>query len=171
MSYIFFSNDRLKIEYKEDKYQLLVNGEHVKPSQVSTGETNAIALCYFFSMIGENKSMNDVHSKSYIIVIDDPITSFDFENKVGTLSYIKSQMLEFLCGNKSTKFLVMTHDLMTFSHLLKIAEELREKLAWSSLVSRKFSLIANHYKLVNKKLDKINSEHEEYSNLFKTIYN
>lgn len=170
LNYIFFSNDRLKIKYNDGKYQLLVNGRHVKPCEISTGETNAIALCYFFSMIGENKSMNDVHSKSYLIVIDDPITSFDFENKVGTLSYIKSQMLEFLCGNKSTKFLVMTHDLMTFSHLLKIAEELREKLAWSSLGSRKFSLIANYYKLANRKLDRIDSEHEEYSNLFKTIY-
>lgn len=170
LSYIFFSNDRLKIEYTADKYQLLVNGQHVKPCKISTGETNAIALCYFFSMIGENKSFEQVYNDGYLIVVDDPITSFDSENKVGILSYLKSQMLRFLQGNKHTKFLVMTHDLMTFSHLEKILKELKDKLSWPSLGSSKFSLISNSYLLENKELKAINSDYEEYSNLFKTVY-
>lgn len=170
LSYIFFSNDRLKIEYTDDKYQLLVNGQHVKPCQISTGETNAIALCYFFSMIGENKSIEQLYKDSYLIVVDDPITSFDSENKVGTLSYLKSQMLRFLQGNKHTKFLIMTHDLMSFSHLEKILKELREKLSWPSLGSSNFSFLSNSYLLENKELKKINSDYEEYSNLFKIVY-
>lgn len=136
LSYIFFSNDRLKLHYAEGSYQLLVNGNTVKPNQISTGETNAIALCYFFSKIGEGKPLEEVYRGNYLIVIDDPITSFDAENKVGMLSYLKSQVQEFILGNLGTKFLVMTHDMMTFTSIFRINEEL------SSVVKDKYANFA-----------------------------
>lgn len=171
LSYIFFSKDRLKIIYSEGTYKLLVNGRPVKPSQISTGEINVIALCYFFSIIGKEKALQDVYCDRYFIVIDDPISSFDTENKVGMLSYLKSEMQQFLIGNKESKFLIMTHDLMTFSHLEKIVRELKEKVSWASLGAKKYGLLANYYHLENKELKLTRVEHEEYSNLFKTTYN
>lgn len=171
LSYIFFSNDRLKLHYADGSYQLLVNGNTVKPNQISTGETNAIALCYFFSKIGEGKPLEEVYRSNYLIVIDDPITSFDAENKVGMLSYLKSQVQEFILGNLGTKFLVMTHDMMTFTSIFRINEEL------SSVVKDKYANFAGtqlknkSWILCDSKLEEYkNNEANEYSRLYNLIY-
>lgn len=171
LSYIFFSNDRLRLHYADGAYQLLVNGNTVKPNQISTGETNAIALCYFFSKIGEGKPLEEVYRGNYLIVIDDPITSFDAENKVGMLSYLKSQVQEFILGNLGTKFLVMTHDMMTFTSIFRINEEL------SSVVKDKYANFAGtqlknkSWILCDSKLEEYkNNEANEYSRLYNLIY-
>lgn len=49
LKYIFFSKERLKIDYKEDKYVLFSHGKPVEPNNVSVGERNAIGLCYFLT--------------------------------------------------------------------------------------------------------------------------
>lgn len=171
LSYIFFSNDRLRLHYADGAYQLLVNGNTVKPNQISTGETNAIALCYFFSKIGEGKPLEEVYRGNYLIVIDDPITSFDAENKVGMLSYLKSQVQEFILENANTKFLVMTHDMMTFTSIFHINEEL------SSVVKDKYANFAGtqlknkSWILCDSKLEEYkNNEANEYSRLYNLIY-
>ena len=166
LSYIFFSNDRLKLHYADGSYQLLVNGNTVKPNQISTGETNAIALCYFFSKIGEGKPLEEVCRSNYLIVIDDPITSFDAENKVGMLSYLKSQMQEFILENANTKFLVMTHDMMTFSHIGKLIKEINGKV--EAVYKNKTE--CRELKLYKNNIFKFSFESTGYTNLFEVVY-
>ena len=166
LSYIFFSNDRLKLHYADGSYQLLVNGNTVKPNQISTGETNAIALCYFFSKIGEGKPLEEVCRSNYLIVIDDPITSFDAENKVGMLSYLKSQMQEFILENANTKFLVMTHDMMTFSHIGKLIKEINGKV--EAVYKNKTE--CRELKLYKNNIFKFSFESTGYTNLFEEVY-
>lgn len=163
LSYIFFSNDRLKLHYAEGSYQLLVNGNTVKPNQISTGETNAIALCYFFSKIGEGKPLEEVYRGNYLIVIDDPITSFDAENKVGMLSYLKSQVQEFVLGNSDTKFLLMTHDMMTFNHAECFLKEISEKIG-------KNKMTCNGTMLVKNSILNCSFESTGYTQLFRDVY-
>lgn len=112
MKYIFFSEDRLKIEYRDDEYVLLSNGHNVKPTQISLGERNIIALCYYFANIMQNQEFEESHAQEYILLIDDPVSSFDIENKVGIMSFLKYQLGLFLLGNINTKAIVMTHDLL-----------------------------------------------------------
>ena len=171
LNYIFFSENRLKLKYIDGNYQLLVNGSPVKPNQISTGETNAIALCYFFSKICHDKPLEKVYNENYLIIIDDPITSFDNENKVGMLSYLKSQVQEFILGNLGTKFLVMTHDMMTFTSIFHINEEL------SSVVKDKYANFAGtqlknkSWLLCDSKLEEYKSnEANEYSRLYNLVY-
>lgn len=166
LSYIFFSNDRLKLHYADGSYQMLVNGNTVKPNQISTGETNAIALCYFFSKIGEGKPLEEVCRSNYLIVIDDPITSFDAENKVGMLSYLKSQMQEFILENANTKFLVMTHDMMTFSHIGKLIKEINGKV--EAVYKNKTE--CRELKLYKNNIFKFSFESTGYTNLFEEVY-
>lgn len=166
LSYIFFSNDRLKLHYADGSYQLLVNGNTVKPNQISTGETNAIALCYFFSKIGEGKPLEEVYRGNYLIVIDDPITSFDAENKVGMLSYLKSQIQEFILENTNTKFLVMTHDMMTFSHIEKLIKEINGKA--EAVYKNKTE--CRELKLYKNNIFKFSFESTGYTNLFEEVY-
>lgn len=47
-----------------------------------------------------------MYTKEALVVIDDPVSSFDLENKVGILSYLKSQLLKVLSGNKSSRVIL-----------------------------------------------------------------
>ncbi|MTV59238.1 AAA family ATPase, partial [Streptococcus pneumoniae] len=78
---------------------LLSRGKSVVPSRVSVGERNALALCYFFTEIIQQRELADAYSHEYFIVIDDPISSFDMENKVGITSYLKYCLTRFFKGN------------------------------------------------------------------------
>ncbi len=124
MKYIFFADDRLKIEYQNEKYKLLSHGNHVKPCDVSVGERNIIGLSYFFTSILEGKEETKAYSNEYLLVIDDPVSSYDMENKIGILSFLKYKLSMFLEGNPNTKVLVMTHDLMAFYDIHKMLEEI-----------------------------------------------
>lgn len=124
LQYVFFSNKRLQIIVKDDVYSLISNGQVVRPSDVSSGERNIIALCYFFVDIMKNLDKDKAYGQECFLVIDDPVSSFDLENRIGILSFLKSKLLKILCGNVNSKVLIMTHDLPTFYDMEKIMGEL-----------------------------------------------
>ena len=124
MKYIFFSEDRLKIDYTDGVYKLLSHGKSVKPCDVSVGERNIIGLSYFFTEIMEGRNENDAYDQEYLLILDDPISSYDVENRIGILSFLKYKLGEYLEGNENTKALVMTHDLITFYDIYKELEEI-----------------------------------------------
>ena len=119
-----FSSGGLSIELKNDKYYLKSNGKDVKPKNVSLGERNIIALCYFFTQILSNQDVERLYQDEELIVIDDPISSFDFENKVGISSFLRAQTNRIINGNTRNKILFLTHDLSVFSDLEKVAAEI-----------------------------------------------
>lgn len=168
LKYIFFSNDRLRIEYQNDTYVLLSNGHAVKPSEISLGERNIIALCYFFANIMQNKEITTTYDKEYLIIIDDPISSFDIENRIGIMSFLKYQLGKFLLGNMDTKALVMTHDLMTFYDLDKVFGELIGECS-QKFQSKNFKF--NRFELNQQNLQMFRyKQRQEYTELVKVIY-
>lgn len=124
LAYIFFSKTRLRIDYDHDKYVLYSHERLVEPGNVSVGERNAIGLCYFFNRIMENKDEEDVFNSRYLLVIDDPVSSFDMENRIGILSYLKYKLGQYLKGNDKSKFLLLTHDMQTFYDVRHFMNEL-----------------------------------------------
>lgn len=109
---IFFDNNRLKLEVLGDKYILRVNGKKVEPKNISTGERNIIALCYFFTLIGKNLSLNKRYTLPSLVVIDDPISSFDFDNKLGLTSFLIGELQQIIkLSNSKSRIIVLTHDL------------------------------------------------------------
>lgn len=122
---IFFSSNRLKFIPQEDQlYQVISRGKIVnKLENLSTAEKNIIKLVHFFSRINEDfpaEKYNNV-----LIVIDDPISSTDFENKIGIYSYLRKQ-LEFL-DKKRIKTLFLTHDEDVLQHIQKVYEDINSK--------------------------------------------
>lgn len=169
LRYIFFSDNRLSIEYKNEKYYLLSRGQSVTPQKISVGERNAIALCYFFTDIMQNKEESEVYNKNYLLIIDDPVSSFDIENRVGILSYLKYQLQRFLCGNLTTKALMMTHDIQTFYDLKKLTEEIMSACKETFGSSQKYTFSIDellHQTLNTFELKKRN----EYSSLMENIF-
>lgn len=120
LSYIFFHKKRMVLEVADGKYVLKSNGRDVKPKDVSTGERNAIALCYFFAKIFENHQKNNRYTDENLVVLDDPVTSFDKDNKVGIMSFLRWQVDALYHGNDKTKILIMSHDLSSVFQLQKV---------------------------------------------------
>jgi len=72
-------------------YKLTVNGRQVKPKNISVGERNVLGLCYFFAMLFSGKREDDKYASEYLIIIDDPISSFDYGNRLGVMSLLRYQ--------------------------------------------------------------------------------
>ena len=126
LEYIFFTENRLAIKSDGDGYKVLSNGKMVPPQQISVGERNILGLCYFFAKIMEKREKNSVYGDENLLIIDDPISSYDFENKIGILSFLKLQLARILNGNINSRVIVMTHDLTTLCELQKIFQELSD---------------------------------------------
>lgn len=112
------------LENSDGIYVLKVNGKDVKPKDVSTGERNAIALSYFFAKMFENHEKESRYSEEALVVLDDPITSFDKDNKVGIMSFLRWQINALYEGNPKTKVLIMSHELMTIFNLQKVYSDI-----------------------------------------------
>ena len=74
------------------------------------------------------------YSSEYLIVIDDPVSSFDHGNRVGVMSLLRFQFGNILKGNTNSRILVLSHDLQSIFDLMKIRNEVIEKMTlhlWS----------------------------------------
>lgn len=89
LQYVFYSNRKVKLTPGEGCYKLTVNGKEVKPKKISVGERNVLGLCYFFAMLFSGKRNEDKYTSEYLIVIDDPISSFDYGNRLGVMSLLR----------------------------------------------------------------------------------
>jgi len=168
LKYIFFAEGRLTIERDGDFYKLLSNGHPVLPKNVSVGERNIIGLCYFFTSILTGKNKDTAYNDEYLIVIDDPVSSYDFENKVGILSFLKYKLGQFLNGNTNSRVVVMTHDLLTLFDLEKICQELA--MDWKSIFSGQ-ALKYNLWELKNCTLKRFEyKKRQEYTELVRLTY-
>lgn len=167
LKYVFFSNTRLEIKVENDKYVLYAYGKSVKPNNVSVGERNIIALCYFFTELIMNQEVKDGYAKKMVLVIDDPVSSFDFENKIGIMSLIRSKVSEIIHNNDESQIIIMTHDLQCMYDLEKICEDVKEE--YKNNIQKNLLYVCkelNNKKITNFKYNIRN----EYSELMKNIY-
>ena len=169
LRYVFFSKDRLEIKVENEKYVLYANGRTVRPNNVSVGERNIIALCYFFTELIMNQDAKDGYNKKLIIVIDDPISSFDFENKIGIMSLLKSKMSDIIKSNLESQILVMTHDIRCLYDLEKIGEEISDEYKREKNGEKKVTYTCRELK--NKEIVQFSVKNRnEYSEIMKVVY-
>lgn len=167
--YVFFSKDRLEIKVENDKYVLYTHGKAVKPNNVSVGERNIIALCYFFTELIMNQEAKDGYSKKLMLVIDDPISSFDFENKVGIMSLLKAKLADIIKTNPESQVLLMTHDIQCLYDFQKIGEEICDEYKRESNGQKKVTYALCELK--NKEIIPFGyTKRNEYSEILKDVY-
>lgn len=160
LSYVFFDKNRMRLTKKDGFYTLLSRNKDVKPTKISVGERNIIALCYFFASMFVGKKEKNKYNDASIIIIDDPVSSFDFENRVGVVSFLKWMSEKFIKGNPNTKVLIMTHDIQTVFNLQKVRMELegnRRSCEFLELIDKKIC--------VNNK-----GNLNEYKNIIVSVY-
>jgi len=169
LRYVFFSKDRLEIKVEGDKYVLYAHGKSVKPNNVSVGERNIIALCYFFTELIVNQEAKEGYAKKLILVIDDPVSSFDFENKVGIMSLLKSKVADIIKNNCDSQILLMTHDIQCLYDLQKIGEEVCDEYKRESNGQKKLTYTCHELK--NKAIISFSyTKRNEYSEILKNVY-
>lgn len=88
-------------------YKVKSGSVFIQPSKLSTGEQNILALCYFFAKVSDGDGCFDGNQ---IIVLDDPLSSFDDSNKYGVTSILGYLCQSILEKSSKTKLIIMTHD-------------------------------------------------------------
>jgi len=88
-------------------YKVKSGSFFIQPSKLSTGEQNILALCYFFAKVSEGDGYFD---RNQIIVLDDPLSSFDDGNKYGVTTLLGYLCQSILDKGSKTKLIIMTHD-------------------------------------------------------------
>ena len=169
LQYVFFSKNRLSLSVANGYYQLRSNGIPVEPKDISNGERNIIALCYFFTDILSNLDLKTAYQREVFLIIDDPVSSFDKENRIGILSFLKYQLSRFLLGNQNSKAILLSHDLGTIYDLEHTAEEIQNaaKIQFPQK-NTKFNLFElKGFQLTEFKYRKRN----EYTILMSKVYN
>lgn len=165
LEYIFYAKGRLVLELGDDQYyHLQSRGHAVKPEQISCGERNALALSYYFTEVARNADARSLYKDEVLLVIDDPVSSFDMENRIGILSFLRFKLSEILDGCATTKLLLMTHDIRTLLDLDKALKEILDK------ERHDHSLFRLHNKQLVDFLDGRQGKYNEYTALVQQVY-
>lgn len=150
LQYVFFSRKKMKLVPGDGYYKLLVNGKTVRPRKISIGERNALGLCYFFAKLFGGKTETNKYGSECLIVIDDPVSSFDYGNRVGVMSLLRYQFNNIRLANEDSRILVMSHDLHSIFDLVKIRNEVtnRKDKTFMELANCKLEVqkVQNEYK-------------------------
>lgn len=167
LSYIYYSKTRFEVVLEGDQlYHLKVNGKPVTPDKISCGERNALALCYFFVEIARETDFDNMYKDECLLVIDDPVSSFDIENRIGILSFLRFKINQVLFSCATSKILILTHDISVLFDLQKAMEEIS-----SACGSKRKNAEFTTYQLLNKVLVPFKTKrHSEYTNLMELVY-
>ena len=159
LRYIFLDKDRLEIKCQDKKYIIKSRGRSVRPDAISVGERNIIALCYFFADMFNGKEEKKQYANETMVVIDDPVSSFDIDNRIGIISFLNRQFRMLLTGNENTRIVLMSHDLQTIDDIEKVFKAISSN-KWKS----------NTLLLENNTLIQKNNILNEYQSLIDIVY-
>lgn len=137
---VYFDTKKFQLLPNDDKYKIISNGHTVKPRDISTGERNILALCYFFSESGKNREKNHEDDDPQYLVLDDPISSFDMENRIGVCSLIRERSEHLLRSNAESRITVMTHDGGVVEELANIFSDMSDALDGKKIKTDLFEL-------------------------------
>ena len=167
LSYIFYSDSRIALNLENDQmYHLKVNGKPVSPDKISCGERNALALSYFFTQIAKETELQKLYCDEMFLVIDDPVSSFDVENRVGILSFLRYKLNQVLSSCETTKALIMTHDVSVMFDIQKAMDEISSYCAGIGKNAEYCS-----FQLTNKAINPFMfKSHNEYTRLIHCVY-
>lgn len=159
---VYFDSDRFKLVLDGERYKVLSHGHSVPPNEISTGERNVLALCYFFTEGGKDKERDHKDDDPQYIILDDPVSSFDMENRVGVCSLIRDRSEHVLRSNEESRITILTHDVSVVDDLQKIFTDISNYALQKSFVFNTCKL----YEAATKKL----SKSREYAVLLRKAY-
>lgn len=158
LSVVFGDQSRLYLEPAEQAYRVLSRGYDVPLEELSTGEKNIIALVFYLASIFEESADHTKFAQQRFLIIDDPLSSFDRDNRFGVFLLLR-QVIERFTKNPLTQIVVTSHDLGFIQDLSSVVSEVNG-------VNAVVRTIENH------RLTPINLDsYSGYSDLLRKIYN
>lgn len=110
LTVVFADSERLVLKPDDQAYRILSDGHDVLLSSLSTGERNIIALVYYLASIFEESSDYKTYKDQRFLILDDPISSFDSDNRFGVFLLLR-QVIEKFLGNPNTQIILISHDI------------------------------------------------------------
>ena len=106
---MFIGYDELSLRFNKALrgYEIIRKSTGSKAAHLSEGEKTAIAFVYFLTKLKENN--NSIENS--IVVIDDPISSFDNNKLFNAYASIRNEL------EKSNQLFVLTHNFNFFKHI------------------------------------------------------
>lgn len=127
LALIFGDSRRLTLELSENNdYFVKSKNRKLKLKNLSVGERNAIALCYFFSQLQKETTVDSSFCQKFFLVLDDPISSFDFDNKIGIYSFLNMIFEKVLLGNQNSRAILFSHEIEVILNLNKVLEDVKK---------------------------------------------
>lgn len=118
---LVFGKNSIYLEADQDfGYKVMGDDGEIPPSRLSVGEQNILSLCYFFASLGEDENFDRLFTKNQIVILDDPVSSFDDGNKYGVTSLLGYLCQSVLDKASKTKLIIMTHDLSFACNISKM---------------------------------------------------
>ncbi|WP_297605780.1 AAA family ATPase [uncultured Rothia sp.] len=109
--HVVFGEDCMNLESSVNGgYCIKSNDQIISPYRLSVGEQNILSICYFFTSLAYGKKIEHSMTCNQIIVLDDPVSSFDDGNKYGVTSLLGYLCQTILGKSSKTKLIIMTHD-------------------------------------------------------------
>jgi wobble nucleotide-excising tRNase len=169
---IIFGDRKLRLaNASKDSYKLQLKTDEgyrdIPTRSISSGERNALALAYFFACVLEKKDKGYDYGEPTLLVIDDPVSSFDTENKAGVLSLVSTQCRKILNGHADSKILIFTHDQTS---LRTLCEHRFQFFSGDKEQTENYLLLSQGHKLKTRKCANIHGNMEYYSDLM-AIFN
>jgi len=114
---IFGISENIQIINSDGQYFITRNERKLDLSKLSTGQRNAIALVYFFSSLANGMKEGEPYKDPMLLVIDDPVTSFDIGNSAAVTGFLRSAIEDVLQGNPDSQVIIFTHSIQTAIYL------------------------------------------------------
>ena len=105
---------QIKLILDDSKYYLIhsIDGVNLSINSISEGEKNLLAILYFYFELYKDREQKDLLDELELIVIDDPISSFDEANKFYVL-----EMMKKIISENNIQIFLFTHSWDDFCQL------------------------------------------------------
>lgn len=114
-------------------------------------------------MLKQNEKKGEEFSHPLFLVIDDPISSFDRDNKIGVLTILKYNLKKIIKRNEESKCVILTHDLMTADYISKALSGVKNRDTSKLKISR--------FVINSKKELEIQKDMPQYKSWVQDIFN
>ena len=153
---IIFSGNNLKVESLEHEhcYRIKREEQSIKPSYLSTGEKNIVALCYFFTEITKDFAKDNSLKEDCLIILDDPVSSLDEANKFGINHFLRT-VFQQVSKNTKSKIIILTHKLDVVNDFRYIFQEINEKCIFLELKNQDLQPLDTNFSVYNELLKQI----------------
>lgn len=114
----------------------------------------------FFVNSLKGREKQNCYTQESLYVIDDPVSSFDIDNRVGIQSLLRYQTEQIIRGNNNSRILFMSHDLNAIYDYRKSVDDITHKKSKVSIM-----------RLYNRQIENYNlNSKQEYTSLLNSIY-